>query len=214
MEKMTDMNDFCERWIARAQGVEGIVFDFGGVISVSPVKDWPIYPYCAAKGVDRAAMDAGWKKYRYLWDGGFITFEELYGRIFADAGCPPPDAATLADLWELDSVGWIRVLRQDTLELMRRLKAAGKKIGILSNMPPDFYEQLYVPRAAEYRALADAEVISGLVKMYKPAKPIYDLMSQRIGLPPERLLFLDDVPSNVEAARSYGWQSEVYIAAP
>ena len=205
---------FADRLFERAADVDGVVFDFGGVISVSPVKDWPIYPYCAAKGIDRAAMDAGWKKYRYLWDGGFITFEELYGRIFADAGCPPPDAATLADLWELDSVGWIRVLRQDTLELMRRLKAAGKKIGILSNMPPDFYEQLYVPRAAEYRALADAEVISGLVKMYKPAKPIYDLMAQRIGLPSERLLFLDDVPSNVEAARSSGWQSEVYMAAP
>ena len=29
-------------WLARAQGADGVVFDFGGVISVSPMKDWPI----------------------------------------------------------------------------------------------------------------------------------------------------------------------------
>lgn len=210
MEHGKDMSDFCERWLARAATADGMVFDFGGVISVSPLKNWPLYPYCAAKGVDRAAMDRGWKNYRHLWDGGFISFEELYRRIFVDAGCPPPDAATLADLWELDAVGWIRELRPDTLELMRRLKAVGKKVGILSNMSPDFHERLFVPRAAAYRALADAEVISGLVKLYKPEKPIYDLTARRMGLPPERLLFVDDTPSNVEAARRYGWQSETY----
>ena len=204
---------FVDTWLARSADVDGVVFDFGGVISVSPMKDWPLYPYCAAKGVDRAAMDAGWKKYRYLWDGGFISIDELYRRIFADAGCPPPDAATLADLWELDSVGWIRELRPDTLELMRRLKACGKKIGILSNMSPEFHARLFVPRAAAYRALVDAEVISGLENLYKPERPIYDLMVQRIGLPPERLLFVDDTLSNVEAARRYGWQSEVYPPA-
>ena len=205
---------FVDKWFARAADVDGVVFDFGGVISVSPLKDWPLYPYCAAKGVNRAAMDVGWKKYRHLWDGGFIPFEELYGRIFADAGRPPPDAATLADLWELDAVGWIRDLRPDTLELMRRLKADGKKIGILSNMSPDFHERLFVPRAAAYRAFVDVEVISGLVKLYKPEKPIYDLTAQRMGLPPVRLLFLDDTSANVEAARRYGWQSEVYPSFP
>ena len=179
--------EFAEQWLVRAATVDGVVFDFGGVIYVSPMKDWPLYPYCAAKGVDRAAMDAGWKNYRHLWDGGFIPFDELYRRIFTDAGCQPPDAATLADLWELDAVAWIRELRPETLELMRRLKANGKKIGILSNMSPEFHDRLFVPRASAYRALVDAEVISGLVNLYKPEKPIYDLMSQRIGLPPERL---------------------------
>ncbi len=210
MDHMKDMLDFCERWIERARNVDGVAFDFGGVISVSPVKDWAIYPYCAAKGVDRAALDAGFKKYRYLWDGGFISFEGCYRRIFVDAGCPPPDAATLADIWEIDSGGWIRELRSDTLELMRRLKAEGKKIGILSNMSPEFHERLFLPHSSAWRPFVDVEVISGLVNMYKPERPIYDLTAQRMGIPPERLLFVDDTPLNVEAARSYGWQGEVY----
>ena len=200
---------FVEGWLARAAQVDGVVFDFGGVISVSPREGWSLYPFCAARGVGRAAVDAGWARYRHLWDGGFISFDEMYRRMFADAGVGISDA-DLAELWEIDAVAWIRDLRADTLELMRALKARGRRIGILTNMSPDFHARLFVPRAAAYRALADAEVVSGLEKLYKPERPIYDLMARRMDLPPERLLFVDDTPANVEAARSYGWQAEVY----
>ena len=200
---------FVEEWSARAASADGVVFDFGGVISVSPMEGWELYPFCAARGVDRTTVEAGWKRYRHLWDGGFISFDEMYRRIFADAGVEI-SAADLEELWEIDAVGWIRNLRPETLDLMRMLKAQGKKLGILSNMSPDFYDRLFVPRAADYRALADVEVISGLEKLYKPERPIYDLTQRRMGLSPDRLLFLDDTPVNVNAARSYGWQAEVY----
>lgn len=195
------------------KAVDGVVFDFGGVISYSPLGDeWPLYPYCAKLGLDRAGVDAGWQKYRHLWDGGFISFNEMYRRTFADAGLAVTDAQ-LEDIWELDAVGWIRDLCPDTLALMRRLKSDGKKLGILSNMSPDFHERLFVPRCAEYRALMDAEVISGLHRLYKPEEPIYRLMERLIGLPPERLLFLDDTEKNVLAARRYGWHAELYRSA-
>ena len=193
--------------------VDGVVFDFGGVFTVSPLAgDWPVYTYCAKFGVDRAAVDRGWKRYRHLWDGGFIPFAELYRRTFADAGVTLDDSQ-LDDLWELDAVGWIRTLRDDTLALMRRLKASGKKLGVLSNMSPDFHERLFVPRCAAYRALLDAEVISGLELLYKPEEPIYRLTERRMGLPPDRLLFLDDTEANVRAARAFGWHAEVYPPA-
>lgn len=203
------MNTFVEEWSARAAHAAGVVFDFGGVISVAPIRSWALYPFCAARGLDRAAVAAGWTKYRHLWDGGFITFDEMYRRIFADAG-RTATAADLAALWEVDATAWIRDLRPETLDLMRRLKADGRKLGILTNMSPDFYERLFVPRAAAYRALVDAEVVSGLEHLYKPQRAIYDLMAQRLALPPERLLFFDDTPANVEAARACGWQAEVY----
>ena len=200
---------FVEEWSARAASADGGVFDFGGVISVSPMEGWELYPFCAARGVDRTTVAAGWKRYRHLWDGGFISFDEMYRRIFADAGVEI-SGADLEELWEIDAVGWIRNLRPETLDLMRMLKAQGKKLGILSNMSPDFHDRLFVPRAADYRALVDVEVISGLEKLYKPERPIYDLTQRRMGLSPDRLLFLDDTPVNVNAARSYGWQAEVY----
>ena len=190
--------------------VDGVVFDFGGVMTVSPKDDdWPVYAYCAKFGVDRAAVDRGWQRYRNLWDGGFISFAELYGRTFADAGATI-GAAQLDVLWELDAADWFRTLRTDTLALMRRLKTSGKKLGVLSNLSPESYERLFVPRCAEYRALLDAEVISGLELLFKPEEPIYRLTERRMGLPPDRLIFLDDTEANVLAARAFGWRAEVY----
>ena len=190
--------------------VDGVVFDFGGVMTASPMDDdWPVYAYCAKFGVDRAAVDRGWQRYRNLWDGGFISFAELYGRTFADAGATI-GAAQLDVLWELDAADWFRTLRTDTLALMRRLKASGKKLGVLSNLSPESYERLFVPRCAEYRALLDAEVISGLELLFKPEEPIYRLTERRMGLPPDRLIFLDDTEANVLAARAFGWRAEVY----
>ncbi len=203
------MSAFVDEWSARAAHAAGVVFDFGGVISVAPSRSCSLYPFCEARGLDRAAVDAGWTKYRHLWDGGFITFDEMYRRIFADAG-RTVSADDLAALWEVDAAAWIRDLRPETLDLMRSLKADGRALGILTNMSPDFYERLFVPRAAAYRALVDAEVVSGLERLYKPQRAIYGLMARRLALPPESLLFFDDTPANVEAARACGWQAEVY----
>ena len=39
MERVKEVSDFCEKWLARAATADGMVFDFGGVISVSPLKN-------------------------------------------------------------------------------------------------------------------------------------------------------------------------------
>ena len=194
---------------------KGVVFDFGGVISISPLgAGGSLAEYCESLGLSRAAFDDGWRKFRAMWDGGECSFAELYRLTFANAGLPPPTEAQLERLWELDAVGWVKVISPDTLALMKDLKAAGKKIGILSNMSEDFYERLFAPRCAEHIALADAVVISGIERLVKPDRAIYDLTAKRMGLPPHDLLFLDDNAPNVDAARRFGWRSLVFRASP
>lgn len=202
---------FADAWFARTRTAAGVVFDFGGVISVSALSSTALFDFCAARGLDRAAFDAGWRNYRHLWDGGFVSFDEMYRRIFADAGLSLTEA-DLAELWHLDAEGWIRELRPETLALMRRIKADGRKVGILTNMSPDFHEKLFAPRAAAYRAEADAEVVSGFEHLYKPQPEIYALMAARLGIPAADLFFLDDLEANVAAARACGWRAEIYPA--
>lgn len=192
---------------------KAVVFDFGGVISISPRNDeWPLLDFCRSLGLSREAFDQGWERYRVKWDGGECSFKDMYDKTFSDAGLPPPTPDQLERLWELDAVGWVKTLSADTLALMKDLKSAGKRIGVLSNMSADFHERLFVPRCAEYRALVDVEVISGKVRMAKPERPIYDLTAARLELPPKDILFLDDTETNVLAARKWGWRSHVYRA--
>jgi len=195
--------------------VDGYVFDFGGVISVSPMPKWDrtYFPYCRSIGLDPEIVLEGFKRYRRLWDGDFITFAEMYGKIFADAGLPPPSTEQLATIERLDKRSWVDELRDDTLELMRKLKGAGYRLGILSNMSSDFHRDCFAPRCARYRELADVEVISGFERLYKPDPAIYAVTAERMGIEPAKLMFYDDFIENVEGARACGWQSTLYPAS-
>jgi FMN phosphatase YigB (HAD superfamily) len=59
----------------------------------------------------------------------------------------------------------------------------------------------------DFIALADAMVISGEEKMYKPQRRIYRLMTKRLNVEPEEICFFDDVEANCESARSCGWKA-------
>lgn len=207
------IGDMVPQSVADFLEAKAVVFDFGGVISMSPRNDgWQLLDFCRSLGLSREAFDQGWDRYRAKWDGGECSFKDMYDMTFADAGLPMPTPEQLDRLWELDAVGWVKVLSADTLALMRDLKSAGKKIGLLSNMSVDFHERLFAPRCAEYRALLDVEVISGMVRMVKPERTIYDLTASRLGVSPKDILFLDDTEMNVLAARKCGWRSQVYRA--
>jgi len=193
--------------------VDGVVFDFGGVMSVSPMKEkWnrTLYPYCAKLGLEREALLDGFRTFRRLWDGDDISFDEFYTLVFEHAGLESPTAEQLAELYRLDAASWADELRPDTLELMRDVRSRGMCIGIMSNMGSGFYREFFVPRFDAYREMVDVEVISGIERTCKPERRIYDITRERMGVEASRLLFLDDSMSNVLAARLYGWQSELY----
>jgi HAD superfamily hydrolase (TIGR01509 family) len=192
--------------------IDGVVFDFGGVVSYAPDGSWPVYAFCEKFGIPSAVVEACNAKFRRLTDIGDITMEDFYRRVAAEAGVAIADPAFFREAAAKDSEGWAE-LAPETLALMRTLKARGKKLGILSNMSRLFYEEYFTKRAAEVAALCESKTISWRVHLLKPDPAIYDLSARDMGIAPERLLFLDDTPGNVEAARRCGWRSEVYVVA-
>ena len=182
--------------------LQGIVFDYGGVISAP--QDPTFFTVTERLlGLGREAILAGWAAYRSELDRGTRSPEELYRLIARDHGLAPAPEV-LAELARADYDSWAHG-NLETLRWARELKAQGFKIGILTNMPPD-YEPWFNRAAADFRALADAELISGQVRLVKPEPAIYALMAERMALPPEALCFLDDTERNVAAARACGWQ--------
>ena len=183
--------------------ISGVVFDFGGVMTTTTMPE-RVRRCIAPFGFDWTAFERGYAKYRRQMDGGFITIEEMYDLLWADADLKPTPEQK-ARILEEDYASFLDGYRNlETLAWMKELKAAGLKIGILTNMPPSFaphFRRVY----ADFAALADALVISGEVRMFKPQKRIYDLLRERIGLPAEELCFVDDVESNCEGARRAGW---------
>lgn len=189
--------------------IDGAFFDFGGVVVHAPTaSEWSVLDYCERNGIDRAFALSEIARMRRATDGGEMTLEECYRAIAEGAGANvEPGFAKKAT--ELDCATWTN-LAEETFALMKELKAAGKKIGILSNMSRDFFSTQYCRVAAHVRAICDAEIISGFVGITKPDPRIFALASEKIGIAPGRLLFLDDIQGNVEAARRCGWHAERY----
>jgi epoxide hydrolase-like predicted phosphatase len=118
-------------------------------------------------------------------DGRAVVAEGILGRLFAGM---QPDPAMFA--------------------LAEELRAAGLKVGLLSN------SWAYTYPRARIDALLDPIVISGEVGLRKPHAAIYELALHRLGLPADRVLFIDDAEPNVLGARAMGLHALVHVDHP
>lgn len=185
--------------------ISGVVFDFGGVMTTSTMPE-RVRKCTDAFGIDWKHLENGFARYRRLVDGGFITMDEMYDLVWADADIvlKPEQKARIL---EEDYASFLEGYRNlKTLEWMKALKASGRRIGILSNQSADFAER-FRRVFPDFIALADAMVISGEERMFKPQRRIFDLLAARIGLPAEELCFIDDAETNCEGARRAGWHA-------
>ena len=182
--------------------VRGIVFDYGGVLARWPVPS-DFSPIADEIGLTWEMYREGFAKYRRAYDGGEVSCHDMYARIVADNSLSA-GAEQLVRLVRADDESWAHPV-PETLAWMKELKAAGFRIGILTNMAASYFRDWFSRFFAEHIALADALVVSGVEGITKPDPAIYRLMERRLGLAPRELVFMDDMPGNVAAAQSLDW---------
>lgn len=78
------------------------------------------------------------------------------------------------------------------------VRDAGLRTALLSNS--DRLDQ----SGAAWDRLFDVRVVSGEVGLAKPAREAYALTAQRLGVPPARCVFVDDLTANVRGAVAAG----------
>ena len=99
----------------------------------------------------------------------------------------------------------------NVLALALEIKAAGRRIAILSNMT---FELLGILRNKfEWLAEFDVRIWSCEHGCAKPDETIYRSCLTDLGCEPARTLFFDDRPRNVEAAKQVGIQAHVFESA-
>lgn len=100
----------------------------------------------------------------------------------------------------------------DSWEMVRELKEAGIRLGILSNICQvhwDFCRSEF----PELFTLFDVPLSSVGLKARKPGREIYLRAAEHAGVSPEEILFFDDRPENVEGARKAGFHAELFSTA-
>lgn len=189
--------------------ISAVVFDFGGVMTTSTMPE-RVIDLANEMNIPFDIIKKGFSNYRHKYDSDEMTLEEMYNKIWEDAGIKV-DEAVLARFLEADSASWL-YRRERTGEWMQELKLRGFKIGILTNMSSTFGNKFFKSHFADYISLADAMVISGEEKIFKPQPEIYNILQSRIKLPAEELCFIDDVEQNITGAKTCGWQAIKFIS--
>ncbi|MFW8633450.1 HAD family hydrolase [Cribrihabitans pelagius] len=95
-----------------------------------------------------------------------------------------------------------------TVRLKQALQARGVPVFALSNFGAESFE--IACRTYPFLQGFDRTFVSAHLKSIKPEPEIYGILERETGVAPERLLFTDDRPENIEAAQARGWQTHLF----
>ena len=179
--------------------IKAVAFDYGGVIAFFQ-DEQAIKDMAALAGIDFSLMKKIYWDNRPIYDEGLVDGIGFFKSILADVGIfADPDL--LEKLIVTDIESWSHV-NPKSEELIRELKERGIKVGMLSNMVPDFLSR--IKAKLPVFDLMDTAVFSCDVGMVKPDKKIYQILLSRLGCQTDELVFFDDFDVNAEAALALG----------
>jgi putative hydrolase of the HAD superfamily len=178
---------------------QALIFDYGNVLC-QPQESSDIQGMAAVFGISAAEFELGYWRYRMQYDQAALETEAYWKKIAADLQRVLNDD-DIAKLMTIDVRSWTRP-NPVMLEWARRLREAGLKTAVLSNMPLPLREHLRC--CAPWLPDFDHMTFSCDVRVCKPDPEIYRLCLEGLGVAPEEALFLDDRAENVEAARTVG----------
>lgn len=143
---------------------------------------------------------------RHDYDGSLTGESDLVPVVaaaLADWGCAAPAEEFVRDWFTLGAVP-----DPDALALVAALRRHGIRCGLASNQ--DSVRAGFMDEELGYRTLFDDRFYSSRLGYAKPDVAFFQAVLAALGTHPEQILFVDDKPDNVEAARLCGLHAEVH----
>jgi putative hydrolase of the HAD superfamily len=175
--------------------IESVIFDWGGVLIDDPAP--PRLRYCAeALGVPEHRLANAISKFIEDFQRGLIPEDVFWQRVCAELNVPTPTASSL---WA-DGFKAAYAPRRDMFSLAARLHQQGCKTAVLSNTEAPAMQHFLDLRYDMF----DVLVFSCVEGARKPERRIYEIAVERLGSPPDRIVFIDDDPKYINAAKQVG----------
>lgn len=185
--------------MALVSSYEGFIFDYGGVL-VHHQTDEDQARMAELAGVPKDLFSELYWSHRQEYDKDELSYADYWLSLANRAGVTfKPE--TVDQLVELDTTSWMH-FDSAMWEWIGQLRAAGKRVAVLSNMPRELGEALK-SRTNRFSNF-DHVTLSYEVRSAKPEPAIYEHCIEGIGIEPAQTIFLDDKIANVQAAELLG----------
>jgi len=191
-----------------------VVFDFGGVL-ITPITD-RINEIAVRHGVtmqellhvlmgppDVSTDDHPWHRAE-RGEIAVAGFQELVQPWATEVGI-----VLAGDEFEIILDGVFKV-HDEIVDRIVALRSEGITTALLTNSFKEFRSHL--ERHVDF-GIFDVVIDSSEVGCRKPEPAIYELTTERLGVEPNRILYLDDFLANVVGARKAGWEA-IHVTSP
>lgn len=191
---------------AQKRDTDTVVFDIGNVLADFSWERW-----LAESGVSKEVQDriAQASVKSPLWnevDRGVWSYEEFVDGIVRN---DPALEQEIRTVFARDYHSMI-TKRERAIPWLQALKEAGYRVYYLSNFSEKAHREC--ADALGFLEIMDGGILSYRDKVTKPDEKIYRLLIDRYQIDPEKAVFIDDMPANVEAARKEGFQGIVFTS--
>ena len=177
--------------------IKNIIFDFGGVLL-----DWnPRYLYKSYFNNDEEME-------HFLADicNGEWNIKQDAGRPFAEAvkelQTKFPEYAEAIQMYDDDWEKMLKCELPESIDLLKELKSMGYGIYGLTNWSAEKIGYAFANYS--FFSLFDGIVVSGVEKVVKPDRRIYEILLERYSQKTGECVFIDDNQDNVDMAKVLG----------
>jgi putative hydrolase of the HAD superfamily len=185
--------------MALVSSYDAFMLDYGGVM-VHHQSDRDQAKLAEIAGIPKDLFTELYWSERLDYDRDVISGTE-YWQIVAQRGGTIFTERIIGELIDFDNHSWMQF---DSVmwEWIDQLRAAGKRVGLISNMPRDLGEALksHTQKLSNF----DQVTLSYEIHAVKPEPAVYEHCLEGLNTPPEQTLFLDDRIENVQGAELLG----------
>ncbi len=194
-----------EKSICKNSKIDVILFDFGGVLSEEGwKKGFRVIDEANALNFDSFIQTAA----DTIYETGYITGKgsesDFWNTLRKKTGIKGDNASLTNELMSRF------VLNDRMIDLVKKLRLEKLTVGILSDQT-NWLDQLNA--RFDFFKYFDHVFNSYHLGKGKRDVSLFDDIARFLKTPPDRILFIDDDPGNVERARQKGWKAILYADA-
>jgi len=178
--------------------IRAIGFDYGGVIEGEPGSNFN-KKASVFLGVDVETFRKSYFKFNTLANTGKINWDECWTMVLKDLG----QENRIPEFLNAYPAFISRAVNEHMVQLIDKLRAAGYKVGILSNNTSERAAQI---RSTGIGSHVDAMIVSAEIGYSKPDPNAFHAFFEKLGVSPAEAIFVDDSEHALANAKEVGFQ--------
>jgi putative hydrolase of the HAD superfamily len=185
--------------------LQAVIFDYGEVLS-GPPDAQAHRNLLAIAGVPEEAFEKAYWVHRLDYDADILDGQTYWQAVARDTGVSF-SVKQIGQLLEQDAIMWMN-LNPAMIAWIPRIKEAGFRLGILSNM--GFGVLDYMRPRFPWLAQFDYLTFSCDLGIVKPDPAIYLYTVKKLRVAPDQALFIDNLEKNITGAEAVGLHAALF----